>query len=40
MKNAYATNVLGGRIFPYKHKNIDGFLITTGAADKEKNLAR
>ena len=35
-----ATNVLGGRIYPYKHNDTDGFLITTGAADKEKNLAQ
>lgn len=36
----YATNTLGGRIFPYSHNNIEGFLITTGAADKEKNFAQ
>lgn len=35
-----ATNVLGGRIYPYKHNDTLGFLITTGAADKEKNLAQ
>lgn len=34
------TNTLGGRIVPYTHINTKGFLITTGASDKEKYLAQ
>ena len=33
-------NTLGGRIHFYKHLGKDGFLFTTGASDKEKDLAQ
>ena len=44
-KNIFTTdqcleNTLGGRIHFYKHLGKDGFLFTTGASDKEKNLAQ